>query len=104
MATRDLVTKIKVAKAEKDTAIDTMGFNSLSIFCTEGSAPVFALTDCDTSDGSYEAVADEFVIKAGENAVGYAGTKRYVKFADSGSGTAYAMVLGHPVSAPVEAE
>lgn len=100
MASRDLTTDIKIVAGTEGTAIDTYGFNSLTIACLDKDA-TFTLTDCDTEDGTFAAVADEFVIDGGDRVVGYAGTKRYVKFADAGEGTAYAVVLGHPVDKPV---
>lgn len=100
MASRDLVTEIKIAAGTESTAIDTYGFNSLTIACLDADA-TFTLTDCDTSNGSFADVASEFVIDGGDRAVGYAGTKRYVKFADSGEGTSYVVILGHPVVKPV---
>lgn len=100
MASRDLVTELKVVAGTAATAIDTYGYNSLTIACLDKDA-TFTLTDCDTADGTYAAVAAEFVIDGGDRAVGYAGTKRYVKFADAGEGTTYAVVLGNPVGKPV---
>ena len=101
MASRDMTTDIKIVAGTEGTAIDTFGFESVMIACLDKDA-TFTLTDCDTEDGTYAAVASEFVIDGGDRVVGYAGTKRYVKFADSGEGTTYAVVLGHPIKKPVD--
>lgn len=100
MASRDLTTDIKIAAGTAATAIDTYGFNSLTIACLDADA-TFTLTDCDTANGTYAEVASEFVIDGGDRVVGYAGTKRFVKFADAGEGESYVVVLGHPVDKPV---
>ncbi len=100
MASRDIVTDIKVVAGTEGTAIDTYGFESLVIACLDADA-TFTLTDCDTSGGSYVAVDAQYIIDGGDRAVGYAGTKRYVKFSDSGSGTTYVVVQGNPIKKPV---
>ena len=94
-----MTTDIKIVAGTAATAIDTYGFNSLTIACLDADA-TFTLTDSDDNT-NYAAVASEFVIDGGDRIVGYAGTKRYVKFADAGEGTTYAVVLGNPVKKPV---
>lgn len=100
MASRDLVTEIKIVAGTAATAIDTYGYNSLTIACLDADA-TFTLTDCDTENGTYADVEAQYIINGGDRAVGYAGTKRFVKFADAGEGTTYAVVLGNPVKKPV---
>ena len=102
MATRDLVTEIKVIEGAEGTAIDTLGYNSLTIVCLDQDA-TFTLTDSETAEGAFVAVDAQYVLAGGARAVGYAGTKRFVKFADAGEGTKYAVILGHPEVKPVEA-
>ena len=99
MASRDLTTDIKIAAGTAATAIDTYGFNSLTIACLDADA-TFTLTDSDDNT-NYAAVDAQYVIDGGNRVVGYAGTKRYVKFADAGEGESYVVVLGHPVDKPV---
>ena len=100
MASRDLTTDIKIVAGTEGTAIDTYGFESLTIACLDADA-TFTLTDCNEEDGTFENVSAEFVLDGGKRVIGYAGTKRYVKFADAGEGTSYVVVLGNPIKKPV---
>lgn len=139
MTTRDLVSDIKVTQAfvnanrtatTTSDAIDTQGFGSAAVVFDIGnsadtlSGTVFwtlSLTECDTSGGTYTAVAAAdivsgvatYVIDApAEDSiavkVGYIGTKRYIKGVATATGThtngtpiGIISVLGHASFAPV---
>ena len=113
---KDQKTLIKVIPVTAGTAIDTEGFGSLTIALigTTVGAVTPVLTDCDTIDGTYETVADEYVIADAKTAIatagdpysiGYNGKHRFVKIAlgaDEQSDATLVAVLGNPKTAPID--
>lgn len=123
MSAYDLVNNIKVVNAvnsaaltgdsSESAAIDTAGFESVTVIAqmsvfTSGAGKI-SISECDTSDGSFTAVAESDLINAPENMaaagavskVGYRGHKQFIKVKivkDSAiSATVGAVViLGHP--------
>lgn len=123
MSAYDLVNNIKVVNAVKSVAltddsdesaaIDTAGFESVTVIAqmavfTSGAGKI-SISECDTSDGSFTAVAESDLINAPESMaaagavskVGYRGHKQFIKVKiakDSAiSATVGAVViLGHP--------
>lgn len=123
MSAYDLVNNIKVVNAvnsaaltgdsSESAAIDTAGFESVTVIAqmsafTSGAGKIF-ISECDTSNGSFTAVAESDLINAPENMaaagavskVGYRGHKQFIKVKivkDSAiSATVGAVViLGHP--------
>lgn len=123
MSAYDLVNNIKVVNAVKaaeltddsseSAAIDTAGFESVTVIAqmaafTSGAGKI-SISECDTSDGSFTAVAESDLINAPESMaaagavskVGYRGHKQFIKVKiakDSAiSATVGAVViLGHP--------
>lgn len=123
MSAYDLVNNIKVVNAvnsaaltddsSESAAIDTAGFESVTVIAqmsafTSGAGKI-SISECDTSDGSFTAVAESDLINAPESMaaagavskVGYRGHKQFIKVKiakDSAiSATAGAVViLGHP--------
>nr|DAN24465.1 MAG TPA: hypothetical protein [Caudoviricetes sp.] len=123
MSAYDLVNNIKVVNAvnsaaltddsSESAAIDTAGFESVTVVAqmaafTSGAGKI-SISECDTSDGSFTAVAESDLINAPENMaaagavskVGYRGHKQFIKVKivkDSAiSATVGAVViLGHP--------
>lgn len=101
MSAYDLVNNIKVVNAvnseavtgdsSESAAIDTAGFESVTVIAqmsafTSGAGKI-SISECDTSDGSFTAVADEDLINAPESMavagavskVGYRGHKQFIK-------------------------
>lgn len=139
MASRDLASDIKltqvVVPAVKTTtttssAIDTAGYESLTVLFDMGNSGdtlsgtlywTLSLTECDTSGGSYTAVADADIVGGTNSYVidapaedslavkfGYIGNKRYVKGVatatgshSSGTPIGIVAILGHAQNAPV---
>ena len=123
MSAYDLVNNIKVVNAvnsaaltadsDESAAIDTAGFESVTVIAqmsafTSGAGKI-SISECDTSNGSFTAVAESDLINAPENMaavgavskVGYRGHKQFIKVKivkDSAiSATVGAVViLGHP--------
>ena len=123
MSAYDLVNNIKVVNAVNSTAltgdssesaaIDTAGFESVTVIAqmaafTSGAGKI-SISECDTSDGSFTAVAESDLINTPESMaatgavskVGYRGHKQFIKVKiakDSAiSATVGAVViLGHP--------
>ena len=123
MSAYDLVNNIKVVNAvnsvaltddsDESAAIDTAGFESVTVVAqmaafTSGAGRI-SISECDTSNGSFTAVAESDLINAPENMaatgavskVGYRGHKQFIKVKiakDSAiSATVGAVViLGHP--------
>ena len=123
MSAYDLVNNIKVVNAVNSTAltddsnesaaIDTAGFESVTVIAqmanfTSGAGKI-SISECDTSNGSFTAVAESDLINAPESMavagavskVGYRGHKQFIKVKiakDSAiSATVGAVViLGHP--------
>ena len=123
MSAYDLVNNIKVVNAvnsaaltgdsSESAAIDTAGFESVTVIAqmsafTSGAGKI-SISECDTSNGSFTAVAESDLINAPENMatagavskVGYRGHKQFIKVKivkDSAiSATVGAVViLGHP--------
>lgn len=102
--------------------IDTNGFESVTFIAQAGVVTdgtyTPEITECDTSGGSFTAVADDFLIGTEADAaltasntvsrIGYVGKKRYVKFSfvstSTSSGVAAASaiaILGSPRHAAV---
>lgn len=133
MSSVDLKTKINdvialnSASITSDTTtvgneIDTAGYESITFIPSVGTVTdgtyTPSITECDTSGGTFTAVADADLIGTESDAalsasntsarIGYVGKKRYVKFsvvsASTTSGTTGATcmaVLGSPKHAPV---
>jgi hypothetical protein len=101
MSAYDLVNNIKVVNAvnsaaltddsSESAAIDTAGFESVTVIAqmssfTSGAGKI-SISECDTSDGSFTAVADRDLINASESMaaagavskVGYRGHKQFIK-------------------------
>lgn len=101
MSAYDLVNNIKVVNAvnaagltgdsSESAAIDTAGFESVTVIAqmvafTSGAGKI-SISECDTSDGSFTAVAESDLINAPENMaaagavskVGYRGHKQFIK-------------------------
>lgn len=112
---RELIENVKVLPYTLDTAIDREGFLSavLAVSVSEGTTAKVAITHCDTDNGSYEAVPDDFVV-VGKDEVSFTGTpllnfdidlvgcKRYIKINVTGPSSAtYALVLGDASGVPV---
>lgn len=123
MSAYDLVNNIKVVNAvnsdaltddsDESAAIDTAGFESVTVIAqmaafTSGAGKI-SISECDTSNGSFTAVAESDLINAPESMaaagavskVGYRGHKQFIKVKiakDSAiSATVGAVViLGHP--------
>lgn len=123
MSAYDLVNNIKVVNAvnsaaltddsSESAAIDTAGFESVTVIAqmsafTSGAGKI-SISECDTSNGSFTAVAESDLINAPESMaaadavskVGYRGHKQFIKVKiakDSAiSATVGAVViLGHP--------
>lgn len=123
MSAYDLVNNIKVVNAvnsaaltgdsSESAAIDTAGFESVTVIAqmadfTSGAGKI-SISECDTSNGSFTAVAESDLINAPEkmaatgavSKVGYRGHKQFIKVKiakDSAiSATVGAVViLGHP--------
>lgn len=123
MSAYDLVNNIKVVNAvnsaaltddsSESAAIDTAGFESVTVIAqmaafTSGAGKI-SISECDTSDGSFTAVAESDLINVPEkmaaagavSKVGYRGHKQFIKVKivkDSAiSATVGAVViLGHP--------
>lgn len=115
---RELIENVKVQPYTSAAVIDRAGFLS-AIFAAKTSAAgtvTIALSHCDTSDGAFTDVDDDFAIR-GDNGVTAAsgdlvnidldlvGCKRFIKItvsSASGAATAtYALALGDPAVAPV---
>ena len=105
---RNLYGSIKAMPYTSGTAVDRQGYLSA----------VVSVTECDTADGSFTAVADERVVM-GRNLsnisvvndelmaveLDLVGCKRYIKVTVTPGGSAaatYALVLGDPTHLPVE--
>lgn len=123
MSAYDLVNNIKVVNAvnsaaltddsSESAAVDTAGFESVTVIAqmsafTSGAGKI-SISECDTSDGSFTAVAESDLINVPEkmaaagavSKVGYRGHKQFIKVKiakDSAiSATVGAVViLGHP--------
>lgn len=101
MSAYDLVNNIKVVNAvnsdvltddsDESAAIDTAGFESVTVIAqmsafTSGAGKI-SISECDTSDGSFTAVAESDLINAPESMavagavskVGYRGHKQFIK-------------------------
>lgn len=101
MSAYDLVNNIKVVNAvnsavladdsDESSAIDTAGFESVTVVAqmsafTSGAGKI-SISECDTSNGSFTAVAESDLINAPENMaavgavskVGYRGHKQFIK-------------------------
>lgn len=101
MSAYDLVNNIKVVNAvnsaaltddsSESAAIDTAGFESVTVIAqmaafTSGAGKI-SISECDTSDGSFTAVAESDLINAPESMaaagavskVGYRGHKQFIK-------------------------
>lgn len=101
MSAYDLVNNIKVVNAVnsaaliddslESAAIDTAGFESVTVIAqmsdfTSGAGKI-SISECDTSDGSFTAVAESDLINAPESMaaagavskVGYRGHKQFIK-------------------------
>lgn len=101
MSAYDLVNNIKVVNAvnsdaltddsDESAAIDTAGFESVTVIAqmaafTSGAGKI-SISECDTSDGSFTAVAESDLINAPESMavagavskVGYRGNKQFIK-------------------------
>lgn len=101
MSAYDLVNNIKVVNAvdsaaltddsSESAAIDTAGFESVTVIAqmsafTSGAGKIY-ISECDTSDGSFTAVAESDLINAPESMaaasvvskVGYRGHKQFIK-------------------------
>ena len=101
MSVYDLVNNIKVVNAvnsgaltddlSESAAIDTAGFESVTVIAqmsafTSGAGKI-SISECDTSDGSFTAVAESDLINAPESMaaagavskVGYRGHKQFIK-------------------------
>lgn len=101
MSAYDLVNNIKVVNAvnsaaltgdsSESAAIDTAGFESVTVIAqmsafTSGAGKI-SISECDTSNGSFTAVAESDLINAPENMavagavskVGYRGHKQFIK-------------------------
>ena len=110
---------VVVAATATSSAIDMQGFNSAVVVVNSGAIVgsgdyTVSLTECDTSDGTYTAVAAGDLIgtfpasleAASVAKVGYIGTKRYLKTVttkNSGTSIAVGIVVlqGNPSDAPV---
>ena len=138
MATRELSSSVKmvhsldVTNITSDTntdgaAVDTDGFNSITICVASGLGGGYTdgtftadILECDTSGGSYTAVTEAghrveqsgTVSLAADNTVawiGYVGIKQFVKVravstsTSSGANICGWVLLGHPHNAPVTA-
>ena len=97
MSTYDLVNNIKVVNAvnsaaltddsSESAAIDTAGFESVTVIAQMSGAGKISISECDTSDGSFTAVAESDLINAPESMaaagavskVGYRGHKQFIK-------------------------
>lgn len=101
MSAYDLVNNIKVVNAvnsvaltddsDESAAIDTAGFESVTVIAqmsafTSGAGKI-SISECDTSNGSFTAVAESDLINAPESMaatgavskVGYRGHKQFIK-------------------------
>lgn len=116
---RELVQNIKVTPYTSGEAIDREGFLS-AIFAakvTAGEKVKIAVTHSDTSDGTFEAVPDDFIVigKSDEAEVtapatvnfdlDLLGCKQYIKvtatLTGTGAAATYAVALGDPANMPV---
>lgn len=101
MSAYDLVNNIKVVNAvnsaalaedsSESAAIDTAGFESVTVIAQmsdfASGAGKISISECDTSDGSFTAVAESDLINAPESMaatgavskVGYRGHKQFIK-------------------------
>lgn len=101
MSAYDLVNNIKVVNAVNSTilasdsdesvAIDTAGFESVTVIAQmsafDSGAGKISISECDTSNGSFTAVAESDLINAPErmaapgavSKVGYRGHKQFIK-------------------------
>lgn len=101
MSAYDLVNNIKVVNAvnsaaltddsSESAAIDTAGFESVTVIAQMSAfisgAGKISISECDTSDGSFTAVAESDLINAPESMaaagavskVGYRGHKQFIK-------------------------
>ena len=117
---RELFSNVKVIPGGTAIAIDRSGFLSAVIGASVTTATgdqtlSFAVTHCDTSDGSYEAVNDPFIgvdgplkaltVKQGDVVnveLDLLGCKQFIKITPTTAATVdYAVVLGDPAQAPV---
>lgn len=117
---RNLYDNIHLQPYTSGAVVDRAGFLSGIIAASVSAAGTltFAVTECDTSDGTFTAVADDRAVMgqstgaitvAADELVTYkldlVGCKRYVKVtitAGSSAAATYALALGDPVKAPVE--
>jgi hypothetical protein len=79
------------------TAIDTNGYGSITLVINAAAAGVVTLTECDTSDGTYTAVASTDAIvptigEAGAFLCSYIGSKRYIKVGLTGTGNTFVVL------------
>lgn len=113
---RALIQNVKVMPYTLETAIDREGYLSaiLAASITEGTSAKIAVTHCDTQDGSFEAVPDDYIVVGGKDEVSVTATavvnfdidlvgcKRYIKINVTGPTSAtYAVALGDAVEVPV---
>jgi len=115
---RNLYGSIKAMPYTSGTAVDRQGYLSAVVSASVSAAGTLAVTECDTADGSFTAVADERVVM-GRNLsnisvvndelmaveLDLVGCKRYIKVTVTPGGSAaatYALVLGDPTHLPVE--
>lgn len=117
---RNLYGSIKAMPYTSGTAVDRQGYLSAVVSASASAAGTLAVavTECDTADGSFTAVADERVVM-GRNLsnisvvndelmaveLDLVGCKRYIKVTVTPGGSAaatYALVLGDPTHLPVE--
>lgn len=112
---RALIQNVKVMPYTLETAIDREGYLSaiLAASVTAGTSAKVSVTHCDTENGSYEAVPDDFIVVGKDEAsftatalvnfdIDLVGCKRYIKINVTSPTTAtYAVALGDPVEAPV---
>ena len=115
---RNLYGSIKAMPYTSGTAVDRQGYLSAVVSASAAGTLAVAVTECDTADGSFTAVADERVVM-GRNLsnisvvndelmaveLDLVGCKRYIKVTVTPGGSAaatYALVLGDPTHLPVE--
>lgn len=90
MARTTIIGDADAAVGTAATAIDTNGYGIITFVINAAATGTFALTECDTSGGTYTAVdsADSIIptiSAAGAYLAGYIGNKRYLKYTLSGT-------------------